>query len=530
MKKFLVTFAATMMLLTIAVSAMAAYGPGDTVDVTISISTSSGCWASIGFSYDNSALEFVSATGGTVAPQSSNGKFIFGSGTSAIGSASGKITFKIKETAKPGTYTISAKLSECYDINENDVPASVSGGTIKVECPHAVTMWKETIAPSCTEKGEEGTYCKVCGEFMGETRNVEALGHADSTWTIVLESTCFEQGKEELQCTRCGEKTEERDVAALGHDNGEWVAILEPTCVDKGKKKLQCTRCNEKLEEQDIEPLGHADSTWITVLDPTCIENGKEELQCPRCNEKYDERDIESLGHKCEKWTTKVAPTCTENGIEELYCIRCNEKQDERETDSLGHDNGTWRVTKQPTADEDGVKELHCTRCDELLDTESFRRVMMYNQSVCSQGFQFRDKVEGLTDKWYMFTPVDVSKDGVTEIPLIAANRYIVGKLIVTVAEGKLKLEYNISHRVELNDITFTIFTSLADVTEVEIGSMKNYEFGQEISISDELNGSNVAMIWVLGHANYDSIDTSLAHLSKKSYENALSELEPLMK
>ena len=244
------------------------------------------------------------------------------------------------------------------------------------------------------------------------------------------------------------------------------MTVLEPGCTEKGKEELQCTRCHEKLDERDVNPLGHAGSEWTVVLEPSCTEKGKEELQCTRCHEKYDERDIDPLGHNYEDWTVTKKPTCTESGKEELFCTRCHEKYDERDIDPLGHDQGTWRVVKQPTAEEEGIRELHCNRCDFLLDTQYFSQMMVYNQTVCSQGFRFRDVTEGKTDKWYMFTPVDLTKDGVTEIPLIAANLYIVGNVNVTVADGKMKVEYHTDYRVDLEDITFTVFTSLNDVTD----------------------------------------------------------------
>ncbi len=105
--------------------------PGQTVTVTVNVTTS-GAWCSVGFNYDSSVLTFVSASGGNVAPNSGSGRFIFGSGTAPIGSASGSITFRVSDSAAPGTYNVSAYKVECYDTAYNDVGASVSGGSVTV--------------------------------------------------------------------------------------------------------------------------------------------------------------------------------------------------------------------------------------------------------------------------------------------------------------------------------------------------------------------------------------------------------------
>ncbi len=58
----------------------------------------------------------------------------------------------------------------------------------------------------------------------------------------------------------------------------------------------------------------------------------------------------------------------------------------------------------------------------------------------------FRDE-SNLTDKWYRFTPVDLSVDGVYTYDLAASNLYIIGKVTVTVADGNVTVECDYASR-----------------------------------------------------------------------------------
>ena len=136
MKKTLCLIMALVMIL-ITLPALAT-APGETATVTIKVTTS-GCYARVGLNFDSSVLEFVSASGGSMAPNSGSGKFIFGDGIKAIGTASGSVTFRVKSGAPDGTYSVSGSVVECYDVNLNSCGCSVSGGSVTVKSQAAPT-------------------------------------------------------------------------------------------------------------------------------------------------------------------------------------------------------------------------------------------------------------------------------------------------------------------------------------------------------------------------------------------------------
>ena len=77
---------------------------------------------------------------------------------------------------------------------------------------HSYGEWKQTKAPTCTEKGEEEQVCE-CGDK--KTRSVAALGHDWGEWTVKTEATCTVDGVEERACKRAGcTAKEERPIKA----------------------------------------------------------------------------------------------------------------------------------------------------------------------------------------------------------------------------------------------------------------------------------------------------------------------------
>ena len=154
-----------------------------------------------------------------------------------------------------------------------------------------------------------------------------------------------------------------------------------------------------------------------------------------------------------------------------------------------------------------------------------------YLQNVSSLGIRFRDIKPGATNEWLMFMPLDLSRDDVQEIDLIAANISYVGKVTVTVSGGNVKVEDHIKWPVEKLNLQFTLLPDLASVTSADISAMKTYEFGQEISIADDLAGDTKVLLFVTGYVNYDFKDSGneLFRGSSVDYQQLVEQLKEIM-
>ena len=256
MKKFLVLVCALLMLALCASTAMAATGkPGDTVTVDVTFTANgSPMIANVIVSYDKSVLECTGAAasnGFMVSPDYSR--------LTSMSPSSGKIgtfTFKIKEGAASGNYAVSARIDFSKDADDNDVPSTVSGGTVTVQgapapCKHEKTEWTETKKATCTEKGEKVEKCSACGAEI-KKEEIPATGHDKGAWSETKKPTCTEKGEKALKCTVCNAVLKTEEIPAAGHDKGKWVVTKKATKTEKGEKALKCTICGAVLKTEEI--------------------------------------------------------------------------------------------------------------------------------------------------------------------------------------------------------------------------------------------------------------------------------------
>ena len=132
---------------------------------------------------------------------------------------------------------------------------------------HDCEDWKQTKAPTCTEKGEEKSVCKGCDKKV--SREVDALGHDWGEWKQTKAPTCTDTGTEEHACKREGcSKKETHEVSALGHDWGE------PTYVWSDDNSV-CTAirtCKRDTQHTETEA---AKATSAITKEPTDTKEGE---------------------------------------------------------------------------------------------------------------------------------------------------------------------------------------------------------------------------------------------------------------
>ena len=178
---------------------------------------------------------------------------------------------------------------------------------------------------------------------------------------------------------------------------------------------------------------------------------------------------------------------------------------------------------------------------------DQFINAYFPKNTVSSFGPHFRDVTPGLTDKWYMFTPVDLSIQGRQTFLLAASNMYEVGEVYVDVNQDTVMVSYRMFHD-EKNDFTtenlsefLTFYNSYADVGIVEPEDMKEpsmFAFNQPISILNHFGGDTNVLMFVRNRINYYRFPTPKTEYTrfwenkpelKAQREHMLQFMDPIM-
>lgn len=284
----------------------------------------------------------------------------FGTGTQ--GFKTGTFDLRIWENGKDGGV-------ESYFVSKVTDPTCESGGYTTHTCSrcgysyqsdyleaadHSFGDWVRTVAPACTEQGEESRTCTICGK--SQTRSVAALGH-DILRQPGQAATCTEDGWLDYEtCTRC-DYSNYQAVGAAGHSYS--AAATAPTCTEQGYTTYTC-HCGDSYISDHVDAAGHSFGDWYAEREPTCTGMGSERRDCAHCDH-AEIRETAPTGHDYSSAVTE--PTCTIKGCTTYTCALCGDSYTEDYVPAPGHSYGPWEEVKPPTVQESGLSERTCCVC-----------------------------------------------------------------------------------------------------------------------------------------------------------------------
>ena len=130
--------------------------------------------------------------------------------------------------------------------------------------------------PTCTEQGYTEHVCSCCGDSCRDGY-VDSLGHDYGEWETVTEATCSQYGEEISYCTRCDEYRS-REIPKTDH---EYAATEhEPTCTEQGYTEYVCSCCGDSYRDGYVDSLGH-DYEVTSQSDEYIV------YTCIRCGDSY---------------------------------------------------------------------------------------------------------------------------------------------------------------------------------------------------------------------------------------------------
>ena len=417
------------------------------------------------------------------------------------------------------SFTITDHCTVCGEIWER---------TITISNHKAGSPVVTTIEPSCVSDGLKitRTFCIRCSEKMSETQEpISKLGHDWGEWRVEKPATCTEDGLEARACRRCGLR-ETNPLPAIGHKWDSGVITRQPDCTNEGVKLFTCQNdsSHTKTESIAVVPDAHKWDSGKVTKQPNCTEKGVRTYTCTinSAHTKTEEIPINPDAHQWDSGKITVPPECEKEG-KKVYTCELNASHTKEETvPPTGHkwDKGT--VTKEPTLTDTGIRHYVCENNNSHTKDETIPKITFSNNTLCAFGPRLRDVdlYPYNTDDWYMFTPIDASKDGRQTFELVASNTYIVGTVTVTIRDGKMTVDYTLNSKtIDMKLEFFTVLSKIKDITVYEPEQLMDLQMKvrQPIDLEEKFGEDRNLVLYFCSRADY----TYSSNFTRLDYESA---------
>lgn len=170
--------------------------------------------------------------------------------------------------------------------------------------------------------------------------------------------------------------------------------------------------------------------------------------------------------------------------------------------------------------------------------TPTIEVVWYPNNTINLAGLSLQEANKKLPSKWYNVVPVDLTREGRQTYFLTVSNARFIGECYVDVWGDEVTVTCEIIDRsgVELKSEYGRWFTRLSEITEDSIESQKNgFTFGVPLSISEDLDGADVALLFIRSKATYrqpfrDGTELTRYWRNKADWQQFRKDLTQLMR
>lgn len=156
-------------------------------------------------------------------------------------------------------------------------------------------------------------------------------------------------------------------------------------------------------------------------------------------------------------------------------------------------------------------------------------------QLMTSEGPLFLSFRNDLTEKYWMFTPIDLSEDGQFQYPLVADASHVVGEVKVEVESDLVVVSYMLVNGVTVDSDQefFTFFTDIASVKTVDPAKLQDVKmrFNIPYHVTSRLNSDPNVLLYINTPLSYGTGLPGLKGFSfqDEGYLRRLADLYPLM-
>lgn len=128
------------------------------------------------------------------------------------------------------------------------------------------------------------------------------------------------------------------------------------------------------------------------------------------------------------------------------------------------------------------------------------------NNTICLAGLSLQETSTRLPDKWYNVIPIDLTREGRQTYFLTISNARFIGECYVDVWDGEVTVSCSLIKHAAIEPLSSygRWFTSLSQITSSSIESSANgFEFGKPVRIEEDLDGADVALLFIRSKATY---------------------------
>lgn len=141
---------------------------------------------------------------------------------------------------------------------------------------------------------------------------------------------------------------------------------------------------------------------------------------------------------------------------------------------------------------------------DEVADEPE--RVWFINNTICLAGLSLQEASTRLPDKWYNVIPIDLTREGRQTYFLTISNARFIGECYVDVWDGEVTVSCSLMEHSAIEPLSSygRWFTRLSEITTESIeSSEQGFVFGEPVDIETELDGADVALLFIRSKATY---------------------------
>lgn len=159
------------------------------------------------------------------------------------------------------------------------------------------------------------------------------------------------------------------------------------------------------------------------------------------------------------------------------------------------------------------------------------------NNTIALAGLSLQEASPRLPDKWYNVVPIDLTRQGRQTYFLTVSNARFIGECYVDVWGDEVTVTCSVMSRsgIELKSEYGRWFTSLSQITSSSIESEQDgFIFGRPLSISEDLDGAEVALLFIRSKCTYrqpfrDGTELTRYWRNKADWKTFRKDLQELM-